>query len=682
MMGAGLQMYINLAWLCWITPIAGALLTPLLAKAGSKVRDYAAVAFSLMTAVMALMLLPLLFYHLEDLPLHSQVPWIEAPGMPVLRELKAGVLLDPLSIIMANVVAFISFLIMVYSLGYMHGEEGLTRYWFFMNFFIGNMLLLVLSDNLIQMLFGWEGVGLCSYALIGFWYRDSKKDWLKCWVGEGDEAYPPSHCGMKAFMFTRFGDLLMLLGALILLAYTGTLNFLELGEAVKTAPIPILLVAGLLLLGGPIGKSAQLPLMEWLPDAMAGPTTVSALIHAATMVKAGVYLVARIFPIFYHVAWVGGTPNQLVGFFYAVAWVGALTSFVAATQAIPSTELKKVLAYSTVSQLGYMMLGLGVAGLTMDYIVGYAGSIFHLISHALFKASLFLAAGAIIHAVHSRFLYHMGGLRKYMPKTFIFMSLAAFSLMGVPVVFSGFWSKDMILEATLIAGEPILFAIGVVTAGLTCFYTVRMLGIVFMGESKSKSKPHEAPIVMLAPYAILAAITVGLGVGGFMVKDAVEELFHRYLGHSLKFTHTFVDAVPETTAMFATLVSTLVMLVVGSYVAFKVYVRRSPPPEKITEKGWLSALRGFIFKRWYINRVYYFLFVWLPVAVFRWVFHNVEKPIIDGFNYFVASGVLDLSERFRRTHTGILSYNVLGMVLGMLVVFLLLLTSMLTGVLL
>ncbi|RJS75093.1 NADH-quinone oxidoreductase subunit L [Candidatus Bathyarchaeota archaeon] len=680
MVDGSLQLYVNLAWLCWITPIVGALITPLLAKVGDKVRDYGAVAFSLAATLMALMLLPLLFYHVEELPLHSQVSWVEAPGVPVLRELKAGVLLDPLSIIMANVVAFISFLIMVYSLGYMHGEEGLTRYWFFMNFFIGNMLLLVLSDNLIQMLFGWEGVGLCSYALIGFWYRDSKKDWLKCWVGEGKEAYPPSHCGLKAFMFTKFGDLFMILGLLIILAYTGTLEFLKLETAVKTVPVSILLLASLLLLGGPIGKSAQLPLMEWLPDAMAGPTTVSALIHAATMVKAGVYLIARMFPIIYNAAWSGGSPNQLIEFFYAVAWIGAITAFVAATQASTSTELKKVLAYSTVSQIGYMMLGLGVAGLTANFVLGYAGSIFHLISHALFKAALFLAAGAILHAVHSRFLYHMGGLREYMPKTFIFMVLAAFSLMGVPL-FSGFWSKDMILEASLAAGEPLIFIIGVGTAGITCFYTVRMLGLVFMGDRRSEVKPHEAPLIMLVPYAILTAISIGLGVVGFLVKDWLESTFHEYLGFSLKLVRGYPNSY-DSSAMVATLISSLAMLVIGGYAAYLVYVRRKPSPESLLKnRPWLSALRSFFLKRWYINRLYYFLFVSIPVSVSRWFFENVERPIFDGFNYFVASKVLALSGSFRKTHTGILSYNVLSMVLGILIVFILLLMDLLMGVL-
>ncbi|MEM3451498.1 MAG: proton-conducting transporter membrane subunit, partial [Nitrososphaerales archaeon] len=280
------------AWLCWLFPMIGAFLTPLLAKINPKARDYGAVLFSFLAALMTIMLIPLIF-NVEELPKWEILPWIELEGFPVLSKIEFGILVDPLSIIMANVVAVISFLIMVYSLGYMKGESGLTRYWFFMNFFIGNMLLLVMSENFVQTLFGWEGVGLCSYALIGFWYRDAKEDYLKCWVGEPPEAYPPSHCGMKAFITTRIGDISLLIGIVIIVAFTGTLSYMELIEKVEHLPhefMWILVPAAILLFGGPIGKSAQLPLMEWLPDAMAGPTTVSALIHAATMVKAGVYL--------------------------------------------------------------------------------------------------------------------------------------------------------------------------------------------------------------------------------------------------------------------------------------------------------------------------------------------------------------------------------------------------------
>ncbi len=662
--------YETAAWLCWALPIIGALLTPLLAKIGRKVRDYGAVIFSGAAMVCALYLLNMFFDPHVEWPIDSQVSWIKAPGLPVLSELKAGILLDPLSVILANVVAFISFLIMVYSIDYMHGEEGLTRYWFFMNFFIGNMLLLVLSDNLIQMLFGWEGVGLCSYALIGFWYRDSEKDYLKCWVGEREvgEAYPPSHCGLKAFMFTRFGDLFMLFGILILLVSAGTVNFLELMDAVRLVPTWILLLASLLLLWGPIGKSAQLPLMEWLPDAMAGPTTVSALIHAATMVKAGVYLVARMFPIIYIAAWSGGTPNQLVWFFYAVAWIGAITAFVSATQGMVSSEFKKVLAYSTVSQIGYMMLGLGAAGLTAEFVLGYVGGVFHLVSHALFKAALFLIAGAVIHAVGSRFFYHMGGLKPHMRATYWFMVLASCSLMGVPFLFSGFWSKDMVIEATLVAHEPLLFVLAIVTVALTTIYTVRMIALAFLGERKVEKEVHEATPVMLVPYGILASLTVGLGVLGFWLEKKLEHAFHEYMvGLGL----AGEAAGAPFWATIVTGVSSVAMLLVGFLIAYRIYVKRSPPPEELT-KGGVEALRNFLFKRWYINRAYYAAFVRAPLAAFYGAYKWVEKKGIDAFNYVLARAAYSFSGAFRKTHTGYLNYNMLALLAGILFVGLLL----------
>ncbi|MEM2136886.1 MAG: proton-conducting transporter membrane subunit, partial [Candidatus Methanomethylicia archaeon] len=399
-------------WLVWIIPILGAILTPLVARFGERVRDYFAVLCSFLAALMATlnfsyvssggMYVPGMGY--VHVPIDWRLNWFFIPGL----SLDVGVLLDPLSALMGVVVAWISFLIMVYSLGYMHGEEGLTRYWFFMNFFIGNMLLLVMSDNILQMLFGWEGVGLCSYQLIGFYYGDERKRWI------GDVR--PSHAGMKAFITTKIGDISLMIAAFIIFMVSRTFNFLDLQTnyewIIELAKMGLIIPVTLLLFGGPIGKSAQFPLHEWLPEAMAGPTSVSALIHAATMVKAGVYLVARMFPIIYggfnlaaeHVH--GFAIESIIlqargSFFLTVAWIGAFTAFLAATQAMVSRELKKVLAYSTISQIGYMMLGLGAGGLAEEFSTGFVAGIFHLTSHAIFKALLFMAAGAVIHACES-----------------------------------------------------------------------------------------------------------------------------------------------------------------------------------------------------------------------------------------------------------------------------------------
>lgn len=674
------------AWLCWIIPMIGAVLTPVLARIHPKVRDYGAVLFSFVAAVMAVSLIPFVF---EPRLIHNQVEWVTVPGAPILSQLKAGIMVDPLSIILANVVAVISFLIMVYSLGYMHGDPSLTRYWFFMNLFIGNMLLLVMSDNVVQMLFGWEGVGLCSYALIGFWYKDSKADWLKCWVGEKNEAYPPSHCGLKAFITTRIGDVALLIGAFIILAFAGTLNFVELQNgAILKVPLWALIPAAILLFGGPVGKSAQLPLMEWLPDAMAGPTTVSALIHAATMVKAGVYLVGRVFPILYIATWHSGTPNDLIQFFYVVGWIGAITAFVAGTQAMVSTEVKKVLAYSTVSQLGYMMLALGIAGSTAEFIVGYAGGVFHLMSHAIFKAALFLTAGAVIHACESRFMTHMGGIKKNMPITFWSMTLTACSLMGIPVVFSGFWSKDMVLEAPLLAGNMWIYLLGAITVALTCFYTIRMLGLIFFSEKSAHLKElegeghhvHEAPAVMWIPYAVLAGATVVFGVGGYFVKNWFEETFREYVGGlmSLMISHLTIAAEPShwisaDQAVWITIATSLIMLALGAWPAYRMYVKRTVDPVKTVQgSSMLSSTWRFLSNRWYVNRFYYSFFVYPTINFSRWALRNIETRGIDRFNYVIAQAASSTASRFRRTHTGILNYNIVGMILGLTILLILL----------
>ncbi len=420
-----------LPWAIWGAPVAGALLTPILARIHPRIRDLGAIAFVFTGAVSATLVSLLVPAGDYD------VPWIPA------LNIRAGILVDPLSMFMVNIVAWVSFLIMVYSLEYMKGDSGLTRYWFFMSLFIGNMLLLVLADNLLLMLFGWEGVGLCSYALIGHWYKDEEEHWVGT---PGDKALAAQLGGTSSW-------------------------------AASLARLGLLIPTALLFFGGPIGKSAQFPLQEWLPDAMAGPTSVSALIHAATMVKAGVFLTGRMGPIFY----VGLAQfNQVYPFFATIAWIGGFTAFLAATQASVAREIKKVLAYSTVSQIGYMMLALGVAGLSVDFATGYTAGLFHLMSHAIFKAALFLAAGWVLHATETRFMDQMGGLAKGMRLTAAAMLLAGLSLMGIPPL-SGFWTKDAVLSATFQADQLVLsryalYGLGILTVVLTAFYTMRMLG--------------------------------------------------------------------------------------------------------------------------------------------------------------------------------------------------------------
>lgn len=705
-------MYEALPWLVWLLPIIGALLTPVFAKIGDKVRDYLAVLFSLASAIAAALML------LSNKVIHSTIEWIPSIG------LQAGVLADQLSIIMANVVAWISFLIMVYSLGYMKGEPNLTRYWFFMNFFIGNMQLIVLSDNLLQLFFGWEGVGLCSYALIGFWHSDEKKYWVGTPIEEGgrkawgrEQAYSPSHAGMKAFITTRVGDSAFLIGLLILYSHSKTFSLIQLAEhtewASSLASAGLLIPVTILIFGGAIGKSAQFPLQEWLPDAMAGPTSVSALIHAATMVKAGVFLVARVGPIFY-------TASQAVGaapiFFETVAWIGAFTAFLAATQAVVGREIKKVLAYSTVSQIGYMMLALGAAGLVAEgaaFVGGFTASFFHLMSHALFKASLFMAAGALIHACGSKYLSDMGGLKGIMPITFFSMLLASASLAGVPPL-SGFWSKDAVLASVLEARTPyatILFALAVGTAILTVFYTFRMLGLAFFGE-KSKhlmdlehshgsheAEHHlgEAPKVMWIPYTTLAVASLAIGLAGPFFETYLHNSLEHYLHeYGFEVAHKGFEINPIAVG------SSLAALAVGFPLGYYIYMARRIDPAKIVSSSrLLRALYIFLENRWYINTLYYAIFVdglsrfayivWrgLEVAVIdKWGDATASASIIfskagNWFDRYVVDGFINglayLSARFSRItrliQTGITQNYLLVFVVGVVIVLVILILN-------
>jgi len=627
-------------WLIWTAPLAGALLTPVLAKIHPRVRDYGVVAFTFIAAVLAT--LTTLTVAQGD----YQVKWISSSNFNV----NAGVLVDPLSMFLVNIVAWISFLIMVYSLQYMKGEFGLTRYWFFMNLFIGNMLLLVLADNLLLMFFGWEGVGLCSYALIGHFYHDEPEHWVGV---PGDtalgvpQAYSPSHAGMKAFIMTRIGDIALLVAIFLIFATAGTFNYLELttklGQTGNWASIlsglGLLLPTALLFFGGPIGKSAQFPLQEWLPDAMAGPTSVSALIHAATMVKAGVFLVGRMGPIFYIAL---SLSNQVTPFFGAIAWIGAFTAFLAATQASVAREIKKVLAYSTVSQIGYMMMALGIAGLSANFIAGYSAGLFQLMSHAVFKASLFLAAGWVIHVTETRFMDQMGGLAKAMRLTSVSMLLAGLSLIGIPP-FSGFWTKDSILSSAFQSSQFVFYGIGLVTVLLTAFYTTRMLGITFAGKSSSHvdelaeaGKPvHEAGLVMLLPYFVLAIASLGLGIFYPFYSGPLSD----YIAKSLPSTLA-IGSIPGVSPTEILLYGASIgMAAVGLAIGYLLYFRRPyAVPTKVT------GLRAFLWHRWYFDAISYRVFVGGLTSASRGLYRYVEQGIWDRLSPTVARDVIDYSQ--------------------------------------
>lgn len=674
------------AWMVWVLPFVGAALIPAIAKVGNRLRNYAAVGFALASAIFAVTLVPL---GIEGGQIHSQINWI-----PILN-IHAGILADSLSIFMTNIVAWISFLIFIYSVGYMHGDKDLTRYWFFMLFFIGSMQLIVFSDNLLMLFFGWEGVGLASFALIGFWYHDRKRDFVGTpghYAGGIQMWASPSHAGLKAFLMTKAGDIMMLAGMFLIFGYAGTFGFTELIQdqswATEMANNNLLVPAAVLIFGGAIGKSAQFPLNEWLLEAMTGPTPVSALIHAATMVKAGVFLVARIGPLFFAVSALNSSQ-----FFEVVAWIGGITAFILATQAMVNPEIKKVLAYSTGSQIGLMMMALGIAGLSTSFVDGYTAGLFHLMSHAMFKASLFMGAGAVLHAVGSRFMTDMGGLRSKMKKTFIFMMMAGLSLAAAPFITSGFWSKDDILASVLESGYQYswaLFAIAVIVSFMTAFYTFRMLGMTFFGdkskfiqETESSHHIHEVGAVMWVPFAILAIASIAIGLVGFGFEHQLHEMFSAYLANSFGIQSTVSvgqEIQSKGGSEFMSFVGLNPVAVVASFSAFAlgailgglVYMKRVISPEIVSRSIISRAVWKFFINRWYLNTALYWGAVIAPLALYRIVWRYFESTIIDGMNPGLQGTMTYFSRVIRAGQTGIAQTYLFVFAAGVLIIIMLL----------
>ncbi len=504
------------AWFVWVIPLFASLFVPIIGKYSDKARNYFVVAIAAVTAVLALSLVPSVWSG-NGSATEFSVSWIPGLNGP----LNAGVYIDPLSVLFTCLVSFFALIIAVYSIGYMKGEEGLTRYYYLILLFIGSMIGLVISDNMLQMFIFWEMVGLCSYALISFWYK--KPESIKA--------------GVKVFIMTRIGDIALLAAIGILFLMFGTFSFhgviggIQDAATAGTLNTGLLVAVAFLVLGGAIAKSAQLPLFTWLYSAMEAPTSVSALLHAATMVKAGVYLLAR-FILIFSIAPVLISALQPL-WFPIVTWIGVLTAIVGATLALTTTDIKGVLAYSTVSQIGFMMAGLGAA-VEGAASVGWFASLFHMISHAFFEGLGFLLAGGIIHAIGTRDMRLMGGLRKAMPISFALMAIMIITTSGLPP-FAAFFSKGLILtsvtEIATTAGliqTIILYA----TTAITFAYVVRMFSLVFMGkksEHLEKQHVHEAPKVMLIPAAILAGFCIIWGlseplVASFMHVNVAEGL--------------------------------------------------------------------------------------------------------------------------------------------------------------
>ena len=557
----------------------------------------------------------------------SAWPWIDAGDFTV----QLSLVFDRLSSVMALVITGVGFLIHVYSLGYMKEDPGFAKFFAFLNLFVFAMLVLVLSSDLLGLFIGWEGVGLCSYLLIGFWYQ---KGW-------------PAEAGQKAFVVNRIGDACFLLGSFLLLRIFGTLDLSSIAGAdlgVLHGRAGELALAALLLFGGACGKSAQFPLLTWLPDAMAGPTPVSALIHAATMVTAGVYLVLRLNPIY------ALSPAVL----YVVGCVGALTALIGATSALLQKDIKKVLAYSTVSQLGYMFLGLSAGA--------WAAALFHLVTHAFFKGLLFLGAGSVIHGMHDeQDMAKMGNLARWMPRTYVTFLAGAAALSGLPLT-SGFFSKDQILAHAFERGwaYAIPWLIGLASAALTAFYTWRMVALTFAGRERfdpAHVHPHESPAVMTLPLALLAVLSL---VGGVLnlphVLPAAGWLEHwlepvTVDGNALLWSaHHGEPPHLAAGAEWALLALGAAIALVFAHRGYHLYRAGPGRDEALRERR--PALTSFLEQAWKLDRTYHARIV-LPFKLLAFLIATlVDQLAIDGAVNGAAGLASAAGTRLRRLADG------------------------------
>ncbi len=542
-----------------------------------------------------------------------------------------GLIMDSLTAVMLIVVIVVSLMVQIYSQGYMHGDPGYHRYFAFMSLFTASMLGLVLADNLLFMFVFWELVGLCSYLLIGFWFHRPAA----------------RNAATKAFVVTRLGDFGFLAAILVLYYNTGTFDIAELhGLAIAgTLAGTTLTWAAIGIFSGAVGKSAQFPLHVWLPDAMEGPTPVSALIHAATMVAAGVFLVARTFPLFAH----------SVEALTTVAIIGGFTAIFAATMGLVMTDIKRVLAYSTISQLGYMMLGLGAGGIAIG--------IFHLFNHAFFKALLFLGAGSVNHATGTFDMREMGGLRKFMPWTYATFVIASLSIAGIWPL-AGFWSKDEILASSL-GSQPILFYLAMITVFMTAFYMFRVVFLTFGGEYRGGSpeahgKPHESPPVMVTPMVILAILAVVSGLWN------VTGAFGAFLGHGE--THGFVAGFFGILAHPLPWLS-LILAGLGILLAYAIYSAKWLSAERI--RGLFSPLHTLFYRKYWFDELYENVFVGrVLINGFFAGLQQFDAGGVDGAVNGVASGAIATGRAIRRAQTGQLQLYGLFIGIGVLAIVL------------
>ena len=546
--------------------------------------------------------------------------WMSAGGFTA----DISFVLDPLSLVFCFVITFVGALIHLYSIEFMKDDDGFARFFAYMNLFVGSMLILVLADNLLLLYLGWEGVGLCSYLLIGFWYKEPEN----------------GYAARKAFIVTRIGDTAMILGLFLLFVNFGTLNIQDLMQDVSLNWVtgsPLAIISAALLLGGALGKSAQLPLQTWLPDAMAGPSPVSALIHAATMVTAGVYLITRTHVLF------ALAPVVMA----AVAVIGAVTLLVAGFSALAQTDLKRVLAYSTISQIGYMFLAMGIGA--------WSAAVFHFMIHAFFKALLFLSAGAVIHLLHDEHdMFKMGGLRKKMPVVFITFLIGGASLSALPLVTAGFYSKDQILWFGWSASSSNhwLWLAGITGALLTSLYTFRMIFITFFGETKTEPD-HKPGLIMTIPLIVLALLSL---VGGFIEMPENMGPVHLFSKLFDKILPAVNLSVTGNTELIFQILSAIISLG-GIYIAYLIFYKKSALAIRFKE----SRLSNFFYSGWRFDKVYNILFV-KPVV---WLSEIDKKDFIDLIYAYIAKTTGYFNFLLSKTQNGKLRWYVLVLTVGL-----------------
>jgi len=618
-------------WVIPILPLIGAAINGLLGRRFSR-QTVVAIALAASGAAFAMALWVASQFSSASAPYVTYVaPWIRAGNFHV----DFSFYLDQLSLVMLLVVTGVGFLIHIYSVGYMWEEGGFYRFFAYLNLFMFFMLTLVLAKNYLLMFIGWEGVGLASYLLIGFWFtKDSA-----------------AAAGKKAFITNRIGDFGFLIALFLLIKNYGSLDYTQVFESIsklpsETAGVGLLTSIGLLLMVGAAGKSAQIPLYVWLPDAMEGPTPVSALIHAATMVTAGVYMVARSHVVF------DRAPSALT----VVAIIGTLTALFAATIGIAQTDIKKVLAYSTISQLGYMFMACGVAA--------YSAGIFHLMTHAFFKGLLFLAAGSVIHAVGgNQDMRYMGGLKKYIPWTYRTMTAGTFAIAGIPPL-AGFFSKDEILWKAFSSpqGSWVYWLIGLITAFLTSFYMFRLWFMTFFGEFKGDhatshgandshghghGAPHESPMVMVVPLAILAFLSVFGGWIGGRLEHFLSPVFSGGLAEA---TEVVGETASKGTEHLFMGISIGVALL-GWYIAFLLYRQRPDMPARIATG--LGGMYKAVVNKYYIDELYAALFIKPLIdgsTAILW--HTVDQGVIDNSVNDAADSTRHASDAVRHMQSG------------------------------